>query len=113
MTNRERTRTKYAVAVVAAALVASLALVATVGLTRKEANRREPQGAPPNRPIAGIVGGGDAPSTEFPWMVIGAAADDAAADARVLADVATDGTIGNTRRPPRAARGLGDGRAGG
>ena len=69
MTNRERTRTKYAVAVVAAALVASLALVATVGLTRKEANRREPQGAPPNRPIAGIVGGGDAPSTEFPWMV--------------------------------------------
>ena len=64
MTNRERTRTKYAVAVVAAALVASLALVATVGLTR-----REPQGAPPSRPTAGIVGGGDAPSTEFPWMV--------------------------------------------
>ena len=57
MTNKERTRTKYAVAVVAAALVASLALVATVGLTRSEANRREPQGAPPNRPIAGIVGG--------------------------------------------------------
>ena len=50
MTN---TRTKYAVAVVAAALVASLALVATVGLTRSEANRREPQGAPPNRPTAG------------------------------------------------------------
>ena len=45
----KRTRTKYAVAVVAAAL-ASLALVATVGLTRSEANRREPQGAPPNRP---------------------------------------------------------------
>jgi len=66
---RERTRTKYAVAVVAAALVASLALVATVGLTRSEADRREPQGAPPNRPIAGI--------------------------------------------PPRAARGLGDGRADG
>ena len=54
MTN---TRTKYAVAVVAAALVASLALVATVGLTRREADRGEPQGVPPNRPIAGIVGG--------------------------------------------------------
>ena len=39
--------------------------------------------------------------------------NDAAADARVLADVATDGTIGNTRRTPRAARGLGDGRADG
>ena len=60
MTNKERT--KYAVAVVAAALVASLALVATVGLTRSEADRREPQGAPPSRPTAGIVGGGDAPS---------------------------------------------------
>ena len=71
MTNRERTRTKYAVAVVAAAL-ASLALVATVGLTRREADRREPakpQAAPPSRPTAGIVGGADAPSTEFPWMV--------------------------------------------
>ena len=61
MTNRERTRTKYAVAVVAAALVASLALVATVGLTRREADRGEPQGAPPSRPTAGIVGGADAP----------------------------------------------------
>ena len=52
MTN---TRTKYAVAVVAAALVASLALVATVGLTRREADRGEPQGAPLSRPTAGIV----------------------------------------------------------
>ena len=54
MTN---TRTKYAVAVVAAALVASLALVATVGLTRSEANRGEPQGVPPSRATAIRTGG--------------------------------------------------------
>ena len=45
MTNRERTRIKYVVAVVAAGLVASLALVGTVGLNRSE----------PRRPTAGIV----------------------------------------------------------
>ena len=66
MTSRERSaRTKF-YAVAAAAALASLALVATVGLTRREADRREPQGAPPSRPTAGIVGGGDAQSTEFP-----------------------------------------------
>ena len=81
MTNRERTRTKYAVAVVAAALVASLALVATVGLTRREADRREPA------------------------ILLRRRRDAAADGARVI--------NGNARRPPRAARGLGDGRADG
>ena len=72
---RERSaRTKF-YAFAAAAALASLALFATVtvGLTRREADRRrepaKPQGVPPSRPTAGIVGGGNAPSTEFPWMV--------------------------------------------
>ena len=70
MTSRERSaRTKF-YAVAAAAALASLALVGTLGL---KSNRREPnRGAaapPPSRPTAGIVGGGNAPSTEFPWMV--------------------------------------------
>ena len=69
MTSRARSaRTKF-YAVAAAAVLASLALVGTLGLI----NRREPnRGAaapPPSRPTAGIVGGGNAPSTEFPWMV--------------------------------------------
>ena len=98
---RERSaRTKF-YAVAAAAALASLALFAAVGLTRREADRREPakpQGVPPSRPTAGIVGGGDA-------LLLRRRRDAAADDARVL--------TGNTRRPPRAARGLGDGRADG
>ena len=74
MTNARRERSARAkfYAVAAAAALASLALFAAVGLTRREADRREPakpQAAPPSRPTAGIVGGADAPSTEFPWMV--------------------------------------------
>jgi len=47
----------------AVTLAAILALAATVGL-----DGRRDQGTPPRRPAA-IIGGEDAPSTEFPWMV--------------------------------------------
>ena len=59
----EKTRLGGLGLVAAVTLAAILALAATVGL-----DGRRDQGTPARHPAA-IIGGEDAPSTEFPWMV--------------------------------------------